>query len=71
MTPDKLKELVQTYRYTDAVYVVVDSLPQPYKEEFSSFLLGSASPLGDGRNRYAYVADFERWLATLSIRNAP
>lgn len=71
MTPRELKELVQTYRYTDSVYVVVDSLPQPYQGEFASFLRGSACPVGDGRNRYAYLTDFERWLATLSIRHHP
>lgn len=71
MTPTELKELVQTYRYTDMLYVVVDSLPQPYQDEFSCFLLGSACPVGDGRSRYAYVADFERWLATLSLSKNP
>lgn len=65
MRPNELRELVQTYRYTDTVYVVVDSLPQPYQDEFANFLRGSAGPVGDGRNRYAYVADFERWLSTL------
>lgn len=71
MTPRELKELVQTYRYTDSVYVVVDSLPQPYQREFASFLRGSACPLGDGRNRYAYLTDFERWLNSLPPRNEP
>lgn len=32
---------------------------------------GSAYPVGDGRNRYAYVTDFERWLANQSMRNTP
>ncbi|MFI8619271.1 hypothetical protein ACIGHN_27640 [Acidovorax sp. NPDC077693] len=71
MTPNELKDLVQTYRYSDAVYVVVDSLPQPYQDAFSGFLRGSACPVGDGRNRYAYITDFERWLATQSARNTP
>lgn len=71
MTNCELKELVQTYRYTDMLYVVVDSLPQPYQDEFSCFLLGSACPVGDGRNRYAFVADFERWLAARSLRQNP
>lgn len=71
MTPNELKGLVQTYRYTDMLYVVVDSLPQPYQDEFSCFLLGSACPVGDGRSRYAYVPDFERWLATLSLHQNP
>lgn len=71
MTSNELKELVQTYRYSDAVYVVVDSLPQPYQDAFSSFLRGSACPVGDGRNRYAYITDFERWLANQSMRDTP
>lgn len=58
---------MKTYRYTDTVYVVVDSLPQPYRTDFSNFSLGSACPLGDGRNHYAYVADFERWIASLAL----
>ena len=70
-TPNELRELVQTYRYTDTHYVVVDSLPQPYQDEFSCFLLGSACPLGDGRSRYAFVSDFERWLTALSPRQNP
>ncbi len=71
MTPNELKDLVQTYRYSDAVYVVVDSLPQPYQDAFSNFLRGSACPVRDGRNRYAYVADFERWLTSQSMRLTP
>lgn len=63
MTYEDLQHLARTYRYGDAVYVIVDSLPQPYQDSFSSFLRGSAVPVGDGRNRYAFVYDFERWLA--------
>lgn len=63
MTPEELLHLAQTYRFGDLEYVIVDSLPQPYQDRFTSFLRGSAVPLGDGRNRYAFVYDFERWLA--------
>ncbi|WP_087743452.1 MULTISPECIES: hypothetical protein [unclassified Acidovorax] len=66
MTPSDLKNIVKTYRYTDALYVVVDSLPQPYQDGFANFLVGSTCPIADGRNRYAYVADFDRWIASLS-----
>lgn len=66
MTPSELKDIVKTYRYTDAVYVVVNSLPQPYQNGFTHFLIGSACPIADGRNRYAYVADFDRWIASLT-----
>ena len=65
MRPNELRGLIQTYRYTDTAYVEVDLLPQPYQDEFSSFLRGSADPVEDGRNHYAYIADFERWLSTL------
>lgn len=67
MRLNELRGLIQTYRYTDAVYVVVDSVPQPYQDEFFNFLRGSAGPAGDGRNRYAYIADFERWLSILVL----
>lgn len=63
MTPEDLQHLAQTYLYGDSVYVIVESLPQPYQDRFTSFLRGSAVPVGDGRNRYAFVYDFERWLA--------
>lgn len=63
MTADELRTQVRTFRYSDAVYVIVDSLPQPYQNDFWRFLFGSARPVGDGRNRYAYAADFERWIA--------
>lgn len=63
MTAVELRSIVQTYRYGDTAYVIVDSLPEPYLDEFWRFLFGSARPVGDGRNRYAYAADFERWIA--------
>jgi|UPI00076A6F4B hypothetical protein len=62
-----LRDIVRTYRYRDAIHVVVDSLPQPYQDQFASFLRGSAQPVGDGLNRYAFVPDFERWLETLKL----
>ncbi len=61
----ELRDIVRTYRYRDAIHVVVDSLPQPYQDQFASFLRGSAQPVGDGLNRYAFVPDFERWLEAL------
>lgn len=61
----ELRDIVRTYRYRDAMHVVVDSLPQPYQDQFAVFLRGSAQPVGDGLNRYAFVQDFERWLKTL------
>lgn len=60
-----LRDIVQTYRYRDTIHVVVESLPQPCQDEFDRFLHGSARPIGDGLARYAFVQDFERWLATL------
>lgn len=64
MTAEELIKVVQTYRYSDAVYVIVDSLPMPFQENFVAFLRGSAVPVGDGLNRYAFTSDFERWLET-------
>jgi len=55
MTSEELQHLAQTYRFGDSVYVIVESLPQPYQDRFTSFLRGSAVPVGDGRNRYAFV----------------
>lgn len=65
MTAEELMNVVQTYRYRDALYVIVDSLPMPFHDSFVEFLRGSAVPLGDGLNRYAFVQDFERWLETI------
>ena len=65
MTANELRTAVQTFRYSDAVYVIVDSLPQPYQDDFWLFLTGSARPIGDGLNRYAYTSDFERWLCAI------
>lgn len=62
MTANELREVVQTYRYRDAVFVIVDSLPEPARGQFLDFLRGSACPVGDGRYRYAYTRDFERFL---------
>lgn len=59
--------IVQTYRYRDAVFVIVDSLPMPFHESFVEFLRGSAVPVGDGLNRYAFTSDFERWLETCPL----
>lgn len=65
VAPAGLRDVVQTYRYRDTIHVVVDSLPQPFQDQFARFLRGSAQPVGDGLNRYAFVQDFERWLETL------
>lgn len=67
MTAEELISVVQTYRYSDAVYVIVDSLPMPFQENFVTFLRGSAVPVGDGLNRYAFTSDFERWLETCPL----
>ena len=67
MTSEKLMNVVQTYRYHDAVFVIVDSLPTPFHESFVEFLRGSAVPVGDGLNRYAFTCDFERWLETCPL----
>lgn len=66
---EALMESVGTYRYADAIYVVVDSLPEPYQSSFWSFLRGSAIPIADGKNRYAYVLDFERWIESISTED--
>lgn len=62
MTSEELINVVQTYRYRDAVFVIVESLPTPFHESFGEFLHGSAVPVCDGLNRYAFTSDFERWL---------
>lgn len=67
MTAGDIQRLVRTFRFTDAIYVVVDSLPEPYQSDFWGFLRGSAIPVGDGRHRYAYPHDFERWLACSAL----
>jgi|RifCSPhighO2_12_1023870.scaffolds.fasta_scaffold00272_34 hypothetical protein len=64
MTAEELMKVVQTYRYSDSLYVIVDSLPMPFHESFVAFLRGLAVPVGDGLNRYAFISDFERWLDT-------
>lgn len=35
-----LRDIVRTYRYRDSIHVVVDSLPQPYQDQFASFCAG-------------------------------
>lgn len=67
MTANELREVAQTYRYSDAVFVVVDSLPEPERGQFMAFLRGSACPVGDGKNSYAYVWDFERFLREMEL----
>lgn len=64
-----LRKPVATYRYADAIYVVVDSLPEPYQSSFWLFLRGSAIPIADGKNRYAFVQDFQRWIESISAEN--
>lgn len=65
MTADQLRKVVQTYRFSDRIFIIVDSLPEPEKNQFQAFLRGSACPIADGRQSYAYVPDFERFLAQL------
>lgn len=48
MTADDLRTQVRTFRYSDAVYVIVDSLPQPYQDDFWMFLLALRGPLVTG-----------------------
>ena len=71
MTAEELMSVVQTYRYSKAVYVIVDSLPMPFHESFVDFLRGSAVPVCDGLNRYAFTSDFERWLETCPLVQSP
>ena len=64
-----VRKSIATYRYVDAIYVVVDTLPEPYQSSFWSFLRGSAIPIADGKNKYAYVQDFERWIDSISAED--
>lgn len=41
---------------------MADYLPQRYQESFWHFLHYAPVPAGDGRNRYAYTIDLERWI---------
>lgn len=66
---EALRKSVATYWFADAIYVVVDSLPDPYQSSFWSFLRGSAIPIADGKARYAYVQDFERWIESISAKD--
>lgn len=65
LNADEVRLAAAIYRYSEAIYVVVDSLPEPYQSSFWKFLRGSAIPIADGKNRYAYVQDFERWIGTI------
>lgn len=65
LSKEGLRQTVATYRYLDEIYVVVDSLPEPHQSSFWSFLRGSAIPIADGRNRYAYIQDFEGWIGSI------
>lgn len=64
MRPEALRALAQT---TPEGWVVRDSLPEPERASFESFLVGSCCPLGDGLQKYAYAYDFERWLALIEL----
>ena len=47
------------------LYVILDDIPQPWRDQFWAALRGSQCPKVDGVERAAYVWDWQSWVRDL------
>ena len=63
MTAAELLASVPIHRPGSGAYVVLAEIAQPWRNQFTAALLGSAAPLIDGAGPCAWAHDWQQWVA--------